>query len=117
MRADIGLPQVALVERRRPVEELVQALLAPAEALLLGRGLLVLELHVEAVGEELDRADEVDALALLDEGDRVAPLAAAEALERAALGRDAEARGSLLVERAETDVASAGLPQTRVALD
>ena len=34
-----------------------------------------------------------------------------------AVGRDAEARRLLLVERAETDVAAPGLPQARVALD
>ena len=91
-RAALGLPQEPLVEGRRPVEQLEEPLTPLPRAVLLGRGLLVLELHAEPVAEPLDRADEVEVLLLLDERDRVAALAAAEALERAAVGRDAEAR-------------------------
>src|SRR5262249_59588959 len=74
--AGLRLPEVALVERRRPVQQLEQPLSPLARAILLWRGLLVLELHAEPVGEPLDRADEVGVLLLLDEGDRVARLAA-----------------------------------------
>src|SRR4029079_3133441 len=115
--ARLRFPQVALVERRRPVEQLEQPLAPLSQPVLLRRRLLVLELDAEAVGQPLDRADEVDVLQLLDECDRVAALAAAEALEGAAVGRDAEARRLLLVERTQPRVAAAGLPEPRVALD
>src|SRR5215211_5287304 len=98
-----AVPEVALVERRRLLEQRVQPV-APAPCRVgRGRGVLVLERDRKAVGEPLDRADEVDSLDLLDERDGVAALAAAEALERAAVGRDAEAGRLLLVERAEAD--------------
>src|SRR5262249_32743392 len=42
-RAALGLPQMPLVERGRAVEQLKEALAAFARAVLLGRGLLVLE--------------------------------------------------------------------------
>ena len=110
-------PEVALVERGRLLEQREQPLALPALAILLRRALLVLQRHVEPVGQELDRTDEVQVLLLLDERDRVAALAAAEALERASVGRHAEARRLLVVERAQPDEARAGLPQSRVALD
>ena len=83
----------------------------------LGRDLLVLELHTEPLRQHLDGTDEVHALELLDEADRVAALAAAEALERSARGRDRKAGRALLVERAETPVDAAGLAQPDVVLD
>ena len=116
-RAALGLPQEPLVEGRRPVEQLEEPLAPLPRSVLLGRGLLVLELHAEPVAEPLDRADEVEVLFLLDERDRVAALAAAEALEGAAVGRDAEARRPLLVKRAEADVTAPRLAQARVPLD
>ena len=82
--AGLGLPEHSRVELGRPLEQRPQPVLALSLLLLLGRRLLVLELDAEAAREQLDRADEVDVLGLLDEGDRVAALAAAEALERAA---------------------------------
>ena len=111
------VPEVALVEARRLLEQREQPLALPALAILLRRALLVLQRHVEAVGQELDRTDEVEVLELLDEGDRVAALAAAEALEGASIGRDTETRRLLLVKGAEPDEARTGLPQPRVALD
>src|SRR6185437_12167818 len=84
----LRLPEHAGVEFGRPLEQRPQLILAPTPLLLLRRGLLVLELDPEAPREQLDRADEVDVLRLLDERDRVAALAAAEALVRAASRRD-----------------------------
>src|SRR5207245_2597034 len=78
LRGSLGLPEVALVEAGGPLEQRVEALSVSALPVLLGRPLLVVELHVEAIGEPLDRADEVDPLVLLHERDRVASLAAAE---------------------------------------
>ena len=108
---------MALVEGRRALEQRVQPLLPLPLAIRLRRGLLVLERHVEAVCEPLDRTDEVELLGLLDEVDRVAALAAAEAMEGSALGHHRERRRLLLVERAEPLVARAHLAQPRPALD
>ena len=116
-RAPVALPQHALVERGRPLEQLLEPLAALALPGGLGRDLLVLDLDVEPLREELDRADEVDLLELLDERDRIAALAAAEALERPARRRDDEARRPLLVERAQPLVRAARLPQADVVLD
>src|SRR5438874_2565890 len=99
-RALVAIAKHALVERRRTFEHLAETLFAPALAVRLGRALLVFELDAEALAETLDRADEVDLLHLLDEGDRIAPLAAPEALERPARRRHGEARSLLLMERA-----------------
>ena len=110
-------PEHALVERRRLFEQRVEPILPPALRVGLRRRLLVLELDVEAVGEPLDRADEVEPLGLADERDRVAADPAAEAVVRAAVGRDRERRRLLLVERAETRVAPADLAQARAGLD
>src|SRR4029077_18581422 len=85
--------------------------------LLLGRRLLVLEVDAETPCEQLDRADEVDVLRVLDKRDRVAALAAPEALEGAASRRDGEAGRALLVERTEALVRAAGLAQTDDVLD
>ena len=65
--AGLRLPEVALVERGRRVEYGVKAVAAPALGVLLRRGLLVLERHVEPLREPFDCADEVDAFGLLDE--------------------------------------------------
>ena len=92
---------MTLIEGGRAVEQLEEPLLALARTILLRRGFLVLELDAEAVGKPFDRADEVEVLLLLDEGDRVATFAAAEAFERAPVGGDVEARRLLLVEGAE----------------
>ena len=110
-------PEHALVERRRLVEQRVEPILAPALRVGLRRRLLVLELDVEAVGEPLDRADEVEPLGLAHERDRVAADAAAEAVVRAAVRRDRERRRLLLVEGAEPRVAAADLAQPRARLD
>src|SRR5262249_46751569 len=100
-RASWGVPEHARVELGCSPEQRPPPLVPLPLALLLGRCLLVLELDAEAPGEQLDRPHEVDVLDLLDERDRVAALAAAEALERAPRRRDGEARRSLLVEGTE----------------
>src|SRR5205823_3544552 len=81
-------PEHPLVERRGLVEQRIQPLLALALRIRLRRRLLVLERHVEAVAEPLDRTDEVEPLGLAHERDRVAAHPAAEAVVRAAVGRD-----------------------------
>src|SRR5205823_11685377 len=101
LRPGLRLPEVALVERGCRVEHGVEPLAAPALRVLLGRGLLVLERNVEPLRQPLDRADEVDPLRLLDEGDCVASPLAAEAVVRALLGADGKGRRPLVVERAE----------------
>ncbi len=115
--AQLGLPEHARVELGGTLEQGSELVVAPPLLLLLGRRLLVLQLDTEALREQLDRADEVDVLGLLDECDRVAALAAAEALERAAARRDGEARRPLLVERAETLVRAPRLAETDDVLD
>src|SRR5262249_5063389 len=102
-----GLPQRPRVELGRPLKERPQSLLALPLPLLLGRRLLVLELDAEPPRQELDRVDELDVLDLHDERDRVAALAATKALERAAGGRDGEARRPLLMEGTEALVPAA----------
>ena len=59
------------------------------------------QLDADAVGEELDGLAEADVVDLLDEGDHVAALAAAEAVVEAAGRVDVERRGLLVVERAQ----------------
>src|SRR5262249_55586961 len=81
-----ALPQTSFVERRRLLEQGVQALASPARGIGCRRGFLVLDGNVEALCEPFDRADEVDPFGLLDEADRVAPGAAAEPVIRAGLG-------------------------------
>ena len=113
----LRLPEHACVELGRPLEQRAQPLVAAALLLLLGRRLLVFELDPEPSREQLDRADEVEVLGLLDEGDRVAALATAEALERAAGGRDGEARRPLGVEGTEALVRAPRLAETDDVLD
>src|SRR5262249_15636796 len=115
--ARLGLPQHPRVELGRPLEERPQSLLALPLPLLLGRRLLVLELDAEPLRQELDRVDELDVLDLHDERDRVAALAATKALERAAGGRDGEARRPLLMEGTEALVRAARFAQADDVLD
>ena len=102
-----------LVEARRLLEQRQQPL-APASLGLLTRiRLLVLERDAVAVGEPFDRLREVELLGLANEGDDVAALPAAEAIEEL-LGRvDGEARSLLVVEGAEARVARAGTAELR----
>ena len=116
-RAGLRVPEVALVERGRLVEQRVEPV-APAPSRVVGRArVLVLRLDVEAVGEPLDRAGEVEALRVADERDRVAARAAAEAVVEALHRVDREARRALLVERAAAGHAPADLAQRRAVLD
>ena len=108
-----GRPEIVLVERRRADEQLEQALSPTALGVLAGRRLLVLEHDVEAVGERLDRPDEVQLLRLLDEADRVAARAAAEAVVGPLRGTDREARRPLLVKRAAPHVPGARFSELR----
>ena len=64
-RADLRLPESALVVRRGVVEQLLEAGTAVALRRLLRRDVLVLELHAEALREPLDRAGEIEPLRLL----------------------------------------------------
>jgi hypothetical protein len=67
----------------------------------LARGcLLILELDADAVGEPLDGLREGQYLALTNEPDQVAALAAAEAVEELVGSVHGEARRTLLVEGA-----------------
>jgi hypothetical protein len=84
------LPEHALVERGGLLEQREQAVPAASPSVRARRSFLVLERNVEAVGEPLDRAHEVEPLGLADERDRVAADAAAEAVVGAAVGRDRE---------------------------
>ena len=82
-------------------EQLEQALAAPAA---LGRArvlLLALELDAVAVGEELERAVEVEPFGLLHEREDVARGLAAEAVVDLLSGSIAERGRALVVERAQ----------------
>jgi hypothetical protein len=113
----LGVPEVALVEGRRRVEQLEQALAAAAARILLRRRLLVLDLDVETVGEPLDRTGEVELLGLAHERDHVALRAAAEAVVELLERIDGEARRPLLVEGAAAYVPRPRLPQLRAPAD
>ena len=69
------------------------------------------------VGEELDRAREVERLGLLYEADRVTALAAAEAVVELLLDVDRERRRALVMERAQPDHPAAGTPQLGASPD
>ena len=116
-RARLRVPEVPLVERRRCVEQLEEAFAPAAPRILLRRGLLVLDLHVEAVREPLDRAGEVQLLGLAHERDDIALRAAAEAVVELLDGVHRKARRALLVERTPPDVSRPGLAQLRAAAD
>ena len=108
----VGLPQVALVVSGGAREQLEQAL-SPLPTLRLARVLpLALQLHAIALGEQLERPFEVDALGLLHEREHIARRLAAEAVVDLLRGVDAERGRSLLVERAQPLVPRrAGAPQ------
>src|SRR5262249_49266178 len=108
---------MTLVEGRSGVEQLEQALAPAAASILLRRRLLVLDLDVEAIGEPFDCTGEVELLRLAHKRDDVALRAAAEAVVELPHGVDGEARRALLVERAPSDIARAGLSQLRAAAD
>ena len=116
-RALLRIPQRALVEGRCLLEQRAHPLAAAPLLVCVRRGVVVLDLHVEAVGEPLDRPDEVQPLGLAHERDRVAADAAAEAVVGTAVGRHGERRRALLVERAEPGVAPTDLAETRLRLD
>ncbi len=104
-RLPVGaLPEVALEEGRRLIENGEEALTALARLVGLRRGLLVLERDPEPLRQPLDRSDEVESLGLADEGDDVAALAAAEAVIQVEVGVDREARRALFVKRAPAHV-------------
>ena len=64
-------------------------------------GVLVVQLHAVAAREHLDGLDEAEVVDLLDEGDDVPALAAAEAVPVAQLRADVEGGGLLVVEGAQ----------------
>src|SRR5204863_3177637 len=108
----VGLPQVALVESAGALEQLVEPL---AQLPPLGRTrslLLALQLDAVAVGEVLQRTDEVQALGLLYEGEHVAARPAAEAVVDLLDGIGAEGWRALLMEGAQPlEAVRAGPPQ------
>ena len=116
-RAVLGIPERPLVEHRRLLEQRAHPVALLPLLVGMRRCVLVLDLHVEAVGEPLDRTHEVEPFRLSHERDRVAADAAAEAVVRPAVGRHGERRRSLLVERAQPGVAPADLAQARPRLD
>src|SRR5205085_7389707 len=75
-----GVPQIPLVERGGLVEDLEQTLAPLPRTVRLRGALLVLERHAEPLRQPLDRAGEVEVLALLDERNDVAADPAAEAV-------------------------------------
>ena len=111
-RAGLRVPEVALVERRRGLEQLVGDARAggaarPAAAIVSSYSIWTLKRsasHSIALGE-------VELLGLPDERDHVALRPAAEAVVELVHGVDREARRPLLVERAAAHVARAGLAQ------
>src|SRR5207247_4864514 len=75
------LPEVALVERRRPLNERAQPLPPPPPLLRPRILVLTAELHAVAVGQHLDGRREVEPLGRLHELDRVPRPPAAEAVK------------------------------------
>ena len=105
----LALPEEALEVERSSAR--ARSCRRPAPATLgldARRRLLVLERHAEALGEPLDRADEIQVLGLADERDEIATLPAAEAVVELVDGVDGEARRLLLVERTAARVARSG---------
>ena len=115
--ARVRLPEVALVEARRLLEEGEEPFPTGPAGLVLRRRLLVLERDPVAVGEPLDGLDEVEPLRLLHERDQVAALAAAEAVVELPDRVDGEARRLLLVERAAAAPLGACAPKLRARAD
>ncbi len=79
--------------------------------------MLPLQLYAVALGEQLDRLLEREALGRLDEPDRIARLATAEAVVELVLGVDRERGCALVVEGAEAGIARAHAPQVRAGAD
>src|SRR5262249_42236205 len=105
------LPEVALVERGRLLEQREQALAPAARGVLLRRRLLVLERDAEALGQPLHRLREVELFRLLHELDHVAARPAAEAVVELVRRVDGEARRLLVVERTEAGPPGARAPE------
>ena len=104
--AELAARERRVVEGDGRLEHLAQAL---ALRVLARRALV--ELDPGARGQAPQGLGEVDPVALHDEAEDVAALAAAEAVPRLARGRDHERRGLLPVERAEPLERGAGLLQ------
>jgi len=85
--------------------------------LLLPRVLLILERNFRPVRQPAHRLREVNVLVFLDEGEHVAALMTAEAMEDLAMGVDVEARRLLLVKRAERDEVGSGSLERQVRPD
>jgi hypothetical protein len=111
------IPQVAAVEAGRILEERLEPVASLALRLLGGRRLFVLELGARPVRQPFDRLREVEPLRLAHEGDEVAALVAAVAVEELLDRVDAEARRLLGMERTEADPAGARLAELRPPLD
>ncbi len=111
------VPEVALIEGGRLLEEREQARAALALRLGLRRCLFVRERNAVALREPLDRAGEVEPLGLLHERDEVALHLAAEAVEELVHRVDGEARRPLLVEGAASRPARPDLSQLGTGAD
>jgi hypothetical protein len=112
-----GVPEVALVEARRLLEQRQEPLASAPRRVAFRRGLLVLERYAVPLGEPLDRLREVELLALADEADDVPAGAAAEAVVELVLRIHREAGRPLLVKGAEPGPAGPRPPQLRPARD
>src|SRR5262249_17988418 len=116
-RAGRRVPQDALVEARRLVEQLVQAL-APISSGVLSRCRLIeLDRNTEALRKPLDRTREVESLRLAHEGEDVTALPAAKAVVDALRGRDGKARRALFVEGAAAGELGTCLSERGALLD
>ena len=91
-------------------EQLQQPLPAAAALGLLRILLLALQLDPEAIGQQLERAFEVDALGLLHEREHVAGGLTAEAVVDLLRRVDPERRAALLVERTQPLIPSRAGP-------
>ena len=85
--------------------------------LLLAGVLFILQRDLGPVGQPPHRLREINVLVFLDEGEHVAALVAAEAMEDLAVGIDVEAGALLLVKRAERDEVGPGALERQVRPD
>ena len=96
--------------------DLEQLVLEVARLLFAG-GLVEFEGNFGAFGQPADGVHEPDVFVFLDEGEHVAALVAAEAVENLFMRIDVEAGGLFLVERAEGGEVRAGFFQRQIRPD
>src|SRR5581483_7593599 len=115
LRAGARVEQHAMEPRACDVVRVIDRL--PLVARARRARIFRLELDAGALREDAHGVDEPDVLVLLQEAERVAARAAAEALEEAAVGVDVKRRRLLAVERAQPDEIVAALAQRDVRPD